>query len=75
MVLAFREENAGEENNLPRYRDRAKERREDVNPDYDSTSAELGSLHALGPPGTVDLRYVKRFYFYSVTNCSCIGAS
>lgn len=55
----FREENAGEHANLPRYRDRAKERREDINPDYDHTSAELGSLHALGPPGTADMRYLN----------------
>ncbi len=52
-----REEKAGEEDDLPRYRDRAKERREDVNPDYEATTAELGSLHAVAPPGTVDLRY------------------
>lgn len=45
-----------EEPELPKYRDRAKERREDVNPDYDHTATELGSLHAVAPPGTVDLR-------------------
>lgn len=56
--MAFREENAGEDSDLPRYRDRAKERRDDINPDYESTTTELGSLHALGPPGTVDMRYV-----------------
>ncbi|KAJ3681050.1 hypothetical protein LUZ60_015539 [Juncus effusus] len=38
----------------PRYRDRAKERREDQNPDYEPS--ELGSFHAVAPPGTVDLR-------------------
>lgn len=37
----------------PKYRDRAKERREDQNPDYES--AELG-FHAVAPPGTVDIR-------------------
>lgn len=55
--IGNREEKAFEDSNLPRYRDRAKERREDVNPDYDATAAELGSLHAVAPPGTVDLRY------------------
>lgn len=53
-----REEKAGEDGDLPRYRDRAKERRDDVNPDYEATAAELGSLHAVAPPGTVDLRYL-----------------
>ncbi|MCL7029163.1 hypothetical protein MKW94_008478 [Papaver nudicaule] len=43
-----------EEPDLPRYRDRAKERREDQNPDYELT--ELGSFHAVAPPGAVDLR-------------------
>jgi hypothetical protein len=43
-----------EEPDLPRYRDRAKERREDQNPDYEPT--DMGSLHAVAPPGTVDLR-------------------
>ncbi|KAL6595602.1 hypothetical protein ACP70R_047942 [Stipagrostis hirtigluma subsp. patula] len=42
-----------EEPELPKYRDRAKERREDQNPDYEPT--ELGSFHAVAPPGT-DLR-------------------
>ncbi|OEL18560.1 Suppressor of mec-8 and unc-52 protein-like protein 2, partial [Dichanthelium oligosanthes] len=42
-----------EEPETPRYRDRAKERREDQNPDYEPT--ELGSFHAVAPPGT-DLR-------------------
>jgi len=42
-----------EEPELPKYRDRAKERREDQNPDYEQT--ELG-FHAVAPPGTVDLR-------------------
>lgn len=43
-----------EEPDVPKYRDRAKERREDQNPDYEPT--ELGSFHAVAPPGTVDLR-------------------
>lgn len=42
-----------EEPELPKYRDRAKERREDQNPDYEPS--ELGSLHAVAPPGNVDL--------------------
>ncbi|KAF7837593.1 suppressor of mec-8 and unc-52 protein-like protein 2 [Senna tora] len=48
-----RKEEKLEEPETPKYRDRAKERREDQNPDYEST--ELG-LHAVAPPGTVDLR-------------------
>ncbi|KAI3912867.1 hypothetical protein MKW98_012809 [Papaver atlanticum] len=43
-----------EEAELPKYRDRAKERREDQNPDYEAS--ELGSFHAVAPPGAVDLR-------------------
>ncbi|KAM6583678.1 hypothetical protein CsatB_010680 [Cannabis sativa] len=48
-----KEEKAAEQPELPKYRDRAKERREDQNPDYEPT--ELGSFHAVAPPGTVDL--------------------
>lgn len=48
----YREEKP-EEPELPKYRDRAKERREDQNPDYEQT--ELG-FHAVAPPGTVDIR-------------------
>ncbi|KAH6818406.1 RED family protein [Perilla frutescens var. frutescens] len=48
----YKEEKA-EEPELPKYRDRAKERREDQNPDYEIT--ELTSFHAVAPPGTVDL--------------------
>lgn len=44
-----------EEPEAPKYRDRAKERREDQNPDYEPT--ELGSFHAVAPPGTADIRY------------------
>ncbi|KAF3971587.1 hypothetical protein CMV_004817 [Castanea mollissima] len=43
-----------EEADGPKYRDRAKECREDQNPDYEAT--ELGSFHAVAPPGTVDIR-------------------
>ncbi|KAM0854124.1 hypothetical protein ACQ4PT_050644 [Festuca glaucescens] len=48
-----KEESKKEEPETPRYRDRAKERREDQNPDYEPT--ELGSFHAVAPPGA-DLR-------------------
>ncbi|CAK9864298.1 unnamed protein product [Sphagnum jensenii] len=66
------EEKAGEEDDLPRYRDRAKERREDVNPDYDATTAELGSLHAVAPPGTVDLR-IADAHRISIENSKFLG--
>lgn len=49
-----RKEEKAEQPEAPKYRDRAKERREDQNPDYEAT--ELGSFHAVAPPGTVDLR-------------------
>lgn len=45
-----REEKA-EEPEQPKYRDRAKERREEQNPDYE----EFGAYHAVGPPGTADI--------------------
>lgn len=48
-----KEEKKVEEPELPKYRDRAKERREDQNPDYEPN--ELGSFHAVAPPGNVDL--------------------
>ncbi|CAH1425336.1 unnamed protein product [Lactuca virosa] len=48
-----RKEEKVEQPELPKYRDRAKERREDVNPDYEAS--ELGSFHAVAPPGNVDL--------------------
>jgi len=48
-----RKEEQPVEPELPKYRDRAKERREDQNPDYEAS--ELGSFHAVAPPGTVDL--------------------
>ncbi|XP_021734563.1 suppressor of mec-8 and unc-52 protein homolog 2-like [Chenopodium quinoa] len=48
-----RKEEKPEEPELPRYRDRAKERREDQNPDYEP--ADLG-FHAVAPPGNVDLK-------------------
>lgn len=48
-----RKEEKVEELEQPKYRDRAKERREDQNPDYEPS--ELGSFHAVAPPGNVDL--------------------
>ncbi|KAL8243085.1 hypothetical protein R6Q59_009343 [Mikania micrantha] len=48
-----RKEEKVEEPEQPKYRDRAKERREDQNPDYEPS--ELGSFHAVAPPGNVDL--------------------
>ncbi|XP_010547830.1 PREDICTED: suppressor of mec-8 and unc-52 protein homolog 2 isoform X2 [Tarenaya hassleriana] len=52
--LARRREEKSEDPELPKYRDRAKERRENQNPDYDPL--ELGSFHAVAPPGAVELR-------------------
>ncbi|KAL9234932.1 hypothetical protein vseg_009744 [Gypsophila vaccaria] len=49
--LHRKEEKKPEELELPKYRDRAKERREDQNPDY--VASELG-FHAVAPPGSVD---------------------
>ncbi|KAJ4957989.1 hypothetical protein NE237_025100 [Protea cynaroides] len=49
-----RKEEKQEEPEIPKYRDRAKERREDQNPDYEPT--EFGAFHAVAPPGTVDIR-------------------
>ncbi|XP_047084983.1 suppressor of mec-8 and unc-52 protein homolog 2-like [Lolium rigidum] len=53
VIASVAEESKKEEPETPRYRDRAKERREDQNPDYEPT--ELGSFHAVAPPGA-DLR-------------------
>lgn len=52
-IIRRKEEKAAEPE-LPKYRDRAKERREDQNPDYEPT--DLGSFHAVAPPGAVDIR-------------------
>ncbi|KAL5995770.1 Smu-2 suppressor of mec-8 and unc-52 protein [Asimina triloba] len=54
----------------PRYRDRAKERREDQNPDYEPT--ELGSFHAVAPPGTADLRMADA-HKISIENSKYLG--
>ncbi|CAO2836855.1 unnamed protein product [Amaranthus hypochondriacus] len=51
-ALRLKEEKP-EEPEQPKYRDRAKERREDQNPDYEPT--DLG-FHAVAPPGNVDLK-------------------
>ncbi|KAK4370146.1 hypothetical protein RND71_009621 [Anisodus tanguticus] len=52
-IVRRNKEEKAEEPELPKYRDRAKERREDQNPDYEPT--ELGAFHAVAPPGNVDL--------------------
>lgn len=52
-LIFFSKEEKPEEPELPKYRDRAKERREDQNPDYEIT--ELTSFHAVAPPGSVDI--------------------
>ncbi|KAJ0861143.1 putative protein RED [Helianthus annuus] len=52
-VVRRKEEKVEEAEQAPKYRDRAKERREDQNPDYEPS--ELGSFHAVAPPGNVDL--------------------
>ncbi|CAL9065602.1 suppressor of mec-8 and unc-52 protein homolog 2-like isoform X1 [Musa acuminata AAA Group] len=65
-----RKEEKREEPETPRYRDRAKERREDQNPDYEPT--ELGSFHAVAPPGTVDLRLTDA-HKISIENSKYLG--
>ncbi|KAH9317338.1 hypothetical protein KI387_019107, partial [Taxus chinensis] len=65
-----KEEEKQEDPDLPKYRDRAKERREDQNPDYEPT--EMGSLHAVAPPGTVDLR-TSDAHRISIENSKYLG--
>ncbi|KAK9274817.1 hypothetical protein L1049_022069 [Liquidambar formosana] len=65
-----RKEEKVEEPELPKYRDRAKERREDQNPDYEPT--ELGSFHAVAPPGNVDLRAADA-HKISIENSKYLG--
>eukprot|EP00252_Welwitschia_mirabilis_P008072 TRINITY_DN1977_c0_g1_i1.p1 TRINITY_DN1977_c0_g1~~TRINITY_DN1977_c0_g1_i1.p1 ORF type:complete len:653 (+),score=180.00 TRINITY_DN1977_c0_g1_i1:282-2240(+) len=65
-----KEEEKHEEPEQPKYRDRAKERREDQNPDYEP--ADLGSLHAVAPPGTVDLRTTDA-HKISIENSKYLG--
>ncbi|KAL6220868.1 hypothetical protein ACLB2K_008621 [Fragaria x ananassa] len=48
-----RKDEKPEQPELPKYRDRAKERRDEKNPDYEAN--QLGSFHAVAPPGNVDL--------------------
>ncbi|CAN4084924.1 unnamed protein product [Withania somnifera] len=52
-IVRRNKEEKAEEAEVPKYRDRAKERREDQNPDYELT--ELGAFHAVAPPGNVDV--------------------
>ncbi|KAL4180840.1 hypothetical protein AMTRI_Chr12g234400 [Amborella trichopoda] len=68
--MARRKEEKQDEPELPKYRDRAKERREDQNPDYEPT--ELGSFHAVAPPGTVDLR-IADAHKISIENSKYLG--
>ncbi|KAJ8750691.1 hypothetical protein K2173_015872 [Erythroxylum novogranatense] len=68
--IARRKEEKTEEPEAPKYRDRAKERREDQNPDYEPT--ELGSFHAVAPPGTVDLRSADA-HKISIENSKYLG--
>uniref|UniRef100_A0A7N0V7W7 RED-like N-terminal domain-containing protein n=1 Tax=Kalanchoe fedtschenkoi TaxID=63787 RepID=A0A7N0V7W7_KALFE len=63
-------EDKPEDPELPKYRDRAKERREDVNPDYELT--ELASFHAVAPPGAVDLRSADALKI-SIENSKYLG--
>jgi IK cytokine len=69
-IVACREEKP-EESETPKYRDRAKERREDQNPDYEPT--ELGSFHAVAPPGTVDIRSVADSNQISIEKSKYLG--
>ncbi|KAI4344659.1 hypothetical protein L6164_011858 [Bauhinia variegata] len=64
-----RKEEKSEEPEPPKYRDRAKERREDQNPDYEPT--ELG-FHAVAPPGTVDVRSADA-HKLSIENSKYLG--
>ncbi|XP_057967288.1 suppressor of mec-8 and unc-52 protein homolog 2 [Malania oleifera] len=68
--LTRRKEEKAEEQEVPKYRDRAKERREDQNPDYEPTN--LGSFHAVAPPGTVDLRSADA-HKISIENSKYLG--
>eukprot|EP00262_Sarcandra_glabra_P018692 TRINITY_DN679_c1_g1_i1.p1 TRINITY_DN679_c1_g1~~TRINITY_DN679_c1_g1_i1.p1 ORF type:complete len:569 (+),score=147.65 TRINITY_DN679_c1_g1_i1:313-2019(+) len=65
-----RKEEKQEEPEAPKYRDRAKERREDQNPDYEPT--ELGSFHAVAPPGNVDLK-IADAHKISIENSKYLG--
>ncbi|KAG6739527.1 hypothetical protein POTOM_057128 [Populus tomentosa] len=69
--IARRKEEKPEESETPKYRDRAKERREDQNPDYEPT--ELGSFHAVAPPGTVDIRSVADSHQISIEKSKYLG--
>ncbi|EFJ13428.1 hypothetical protein SELMODRAFT_122486 [Selaginella moellendorffii] len=64
-----------EEDDLPKYRDRAKERREDQNPDYELMAAASGisTLHAVAPPGAVDLQAAEIQKKISIANSKYLG--
>ncbi|CAH8263708.1 unnamed protein product [Arabidopsis lyrata] len=68
--IARRREEKLEESDNPKYRDRAKERRENQNPDYDPS--ELGSFHAVAPPGAVDIRAADALKL-SIENSKYLG--
>ncbi|CAN8287900.1 unnamed protein product [Cochlearia groenlandica] len=53
-IAARRREEKADDSDNQKYRDRAKERRDNQNPDYDPT--DLSSFHAVAPPGSIDLR-------------------
>ncbi|KAJ6806422.1 suppressor of mec-8 and unc-52 protein-like protein 2 [Iris pallida] len=65
-----RKEEKQEEPEGPKYRDRAKERREDQNPDYEPS--ELGQFHAVAPPGAADLR-IADAHKISIENSKYLG--
>ncbi|XP_042492803.1 suppressor of mec-8 and unc-52 protein homolog 2-like [Macadamia integrifolia] len=65
-----RKEEKQEEPEVPKYRDRAKERREDQNPDYEPTG--LGAFHAMAPPGNVDL-WSADVHMISIENNKYLG--
>ncbi|KAG2298835.1 hypothetical protein Bca52824_035307 [Brassica carinata] len=69
-IAARRKEEKSEGSDSLKYRDRAKERRENQNPDYDPS--ELGSFHAVAPPGAVDIRAADALKL-SIENSKYLG--
>ncbi|KAF5776136.1 putative RED-like protein [Helianthus annuus] len=65
------EEKVEEPEQAPKYRDRAKERREDQNPDYEPS--ELGSFHAVAPPGNVPIGFPLSILEVSVSSSILIS--
>ncbi|RZC74610.1 hypothetical protein C5167_050091 [Papaver somniferum] len=61
-----------EQPELPKYQDRAKEGREDQNPDYEAS--ELGSFRVVAPPDAVDLRHEDAMKI-SIENSKYLGES